>query len=81
VAEGWAADLVVFDPDRVDTEPAKTRYDLPGGSLRLFAESTGVAHVFVNGQEVVTDDRLTGALGGTVLRSGLETDTVTVPGG
>jgi N-acyl-D-aspartate/D-glutamate deacylase len=58
LAEGWLADLVVFDPERVDTENATTRYDLPGGNLRLYAESTGVEHVFVNGREVVTEGKL-----------------------
>jgi N-acyl-D-aspartate/D-glutamate deacylase len=81
LAEGWLADLVVFDPERVDTENATTRYDLPGGNLRLYAESTGVEHVFVNGREVVRSDELTGDLAGTTLRSGRHTETVTVPGG
>jgi N-acyl-D-aspartate/D-glutamate deacylase len=81
VATGWHADLVVFDPATVGSEPARARHDLPGGGLRLYAEGTGVAHVFVNGREVVTDGRLTDELAGTVLRSGRDTDTVTVPGG
>ena len=31
VAEGWHADLVVFDPATVDSAPARARHDLPGG--------------------------------------------------
>jgi N-acyl-D-aspartate/D-glutamate deacylase len=81
VAEGWIADLVMFDPDDVGSEPARARYDMPGGGCRLFAESRGVRHVFVNGHEVVADDKMTGDLGGAVLRSGVDTETVTVPGG
>ena len=38
-----------------------------------------MAHVLVGGVEVARDSRLTGALPGTVLRSGTDTDTVTVP--
>jgi N-acyl-D-aspartate/D-glutamate deacylase len=78
IVAGGHADLVVFDPERVASEPALARHDLPGGGERLYAGSTGIAHVFVNGTEVVTDGALTGATGGTVLRSGRDTDTVSV---
>ncbi|HEV8297360.1 MAG TPA: amidohydrolase family protein [Acidimicrobiales bacterium] len=81
VCEGWYADLVVFDPDRIGSEPARARHDLPGGGLRLYAEAVGVAHVFVNGTEIVRDNVITGEPAGTLLRSGRDTDTVTVPGG
>ncbi len=75
VAEGWWADLVVLDPERIGPGPMRTRHDLPGGASRLYAEATGIEHVLVNGIEVVTDDRLTGALPGRVLRSGADTRT------
>ncbi|HVW81134.1 MAG TPA: amidohydrolase family protein [Mycobacteriales bacterium] len=78
VAEGWHADLVVFDPDTVDSAPARARDDLPGGGMRLFAEGVGIKHVFVAGVEIVTDDVLTGATPGTVLRSGRDTETVSI---
>ena len=39
VAEGWTADLVVFDPDRRRQRPAQARHDLPGGGERLYAEA------------------------------------------
>jgi N-acyl-D-aspartate/D-glutamate deacylase len=80
VAEGYWADLAVFDPGRVGPESMRTRCDLPGGASRLYAGATGMSHVLVNGTEVVTDDTLTGALAGTVLRSGTDTRTVGVPG-
>jgi N-acyl-D-aspartate/D-glutamate deacylase len=81
IAVGWAADLVVFDPEQVGTAPARARYDLPGDNLRLYAEAEGIEHVFVNGREIVTSDKFTGDSGGTLLRSGRDTETVTVPGG
>ena len=81
VAPGWCADLVVFDPETVGHGPERTRQDLPGGAARLYAESTGVEHVYVNGVGVVDAGRITGATPGTLLRSGRDTDSVTVPGG
>jgi N-acyl-D-aspartate/D-glutamate deacylase len=76
VAEGGFADLVVFDPDTVDSGPAHRVYDLPGDSLRLTAKSTGVKRVFVNGRTVIIDGAPDGALPGRVLRSGRDTETV-----
>jgi N-acyl-D-aspartate/D-glutamate deacylase len=80
VAEGFWADLVVFDPAAVDHDALQTRRDLPGGAARLYAGATGIEHVLVNGIEVVSDGRLTGATPGRVLRSGADTLTVGVPG-
>ncbi len=78
VAEGWHADLVVFDPARIDSEPARLVADMPGGGERLVAGSRGVAHVLVSGTEVVADGDDTGARPGRALRSGVDTDTVTL---
>lgn len=78
IAEGWHADLVVFDAARVATLPTTVLDDLPGGGERLHAGSQGVDHVFVGGHEVVTDGAVTGARPGRVLRSGRDTDTVSL---
>ena len=81
VAEGFWADLVVFDPTKVDHGTERTRDDLPGGTSRLYAEAEGIEHVMVNGTEIVGHGAFTGDTPGSVLRSGTDTDTVTVPGG
>jgi N-acyl-D-aspartate/D-glutamate deacylase len=79
VAPGWFADLVVFDPEEVGSGPTEVRRDLPGGGERLCAASRGIAHVFVGGREVITDGIDTGERSGRVLRSGHDTETVTLP--
>jgi len=76
VAEGYQADLVLFDPDTVDAAPAAVHRDLPGGAPRLFANAVGIEHVLVNGVEVVAHGERTGERGGTLLRSGRDTETV-----
>jgi len=76
ISEGLRADLFVFDPETVASEPATLVQDLPGGSPRLIADSIGVVRVLVNGTETVADGKPTGNLPGTLLRSGRDTVTV-----
>ena len=78
LAEGWHADLVVFDPDTVAPGPVATRHDLPAGAGRLYGEAVGVASVIVNGAEVVSDGRYTDARPGHLLRAGRDTEQVTL---
>ncbi|MCX5376630.1 amidohydrolase family protein [Streptomyces sp. NBC_00091] len=76
ITEGYHADLVLFDPERIDAGPATLVHDLPGDSPRLDARATGIVSVRVNGVETVRDDEVTGAIPGIVLRSGRDTRTV-----
>jgi N-acyl-D-aspartate/D-glutamate deacylase len=76
LAEGYAADVLVFDPATVDSEPARLVHDLPGDTPRLFAGSHGVVRVLVNGIETVRDGEATGAVPGALLRSGQDTKSV-----
>ncbi len=77
VAEGYFADLVLFDSDEVGATDVELVFDLPGDSKRLYSEATGIKRVMVNGVTTVIDGEATDELPGIVLRSG--TDTVTVP--
>jgi N-acyl-D-aspartate/D-glutamate deacylase len=72
---GWHADVIVIDPATVASDEVGMRYDLPGGAGRLYAGAQGIDDVVVNGTPVVRDGRLTGALPGSVLRSGRDTHT------
>ncbi|NIQ38501.1 MAG: amidohydrolase family protein [Proteobacteria bacterium] len=59
IAEGFFADLVVFDPDRIID---RATYENP----RQFSE--GIHYVIVNGQVLLDDGKLTGNRPGKVLR-------------
>jgi N-acyl-D-aspartate/D-glutamate deacylase len=76
LAEGARADIVVFDPETVDSAGPRRVFDLPGDSMRLTADSVGVEHVLVNGVETIRAGNPTGAITGRVLRSGRDTHTV-----
>ncbi len=75
LVEGAFADVVVFDPDTVATGTITTRFDLPAGAGRLYAEPVGVSHVVVNGTPIIDTDGLTGERPGTLLRAGRDTAT------
>lgn len=76
IEEGFHADLVLFDPERIAADKATLVHDLPGDSPRLDAKAIGVTAVWVNGVETIRDDTVTGAVPGRVLRSGRDTATV-----
>lgn len=76
VREGFHADLVLFDPERIDAGQATLVHDLPGESPRLDSRAIGVRAVWVNGVAALRDDVVTGAVPGRVLRSGRDTRTV-----
>ena len=50
--EGYAADLLLFDPKTVGRGPKKRVFDLPGGAARLTTDAVGVHGVWVNGKLV-----------------------------
>jgi N-acyl-D-aspartate/D-glutamate deacylase len=76
LAEGWCADVVVFDPAAVAPGRVEWRDDLPAGAGRLYGEPRGIDHVVVGGVEVARGGQVTGDRPGRVLRSGRDTETV-----
>jgi N-acyl-D-aspartate/D-glutamate deacylase len=78
IAEGAHADILVIDTDTVGSGPVGTRFDLPGGAPRLYADATGIDHVIVEGVEVAAGGVYTEERPGRILRSGVDTRTPTM---
>jgi N-acyl-D-aspartate/D-glutamate deacylase len=68
--EGFAADVVVFDPDRVGAGPREVATDLPGGVRRIVRRDQGYLATLVNGQVVRREGEFSPSRPGRVLRSG-----------
>ncbi|WP_380875478.1 amidohydrolase [Sphingomonas sp. DBB INV C78] len=56
VKPGYAADLVIFDPDAIDRGPEIAVDDLPADGFRYIRRATGVEQVFVNGHRAYSRD-------------------------
>jgi N-acyl-D-aspartate/D-glutamate deacylase len=69
--EGWAADIVVFDPDRIAPMLPELVYDLPAEARRLQQKSTGLLATVVNGEVLLRNNEPTGALPGQLIRGPL----------
>ncbi|HXJ83425.1 MAG TPA: amidohydrolase family protein [Candidatus Methylomirabilis sp.] len=69
--EGFAADLVVFDPDTIGPEMPDVVCDLPAGARRLVQRARGISATVVNGEVLLRDGKHTGALPGRLLRGPL----------
>ena len=66
---GWA-DIMIFDPETIGPWRKEFVHDLPGGIGRWKALGTGVKATIVNGQPIVINGQLTGALPGHVVAPG-----------
>ena len=53
--EGYAADLMLFDPKSVARGPKRRAHDLPSGAARLTASAIGLHGVWINGQHVTNE--------------------------
>ena len=70
LAAGQAADIAVFDPEKIGSASrGERRFDLPGGAKRMVMPSHGVEYTIVNGEIVYAGGGVTGGTPGTVLRS------------
>jgi N-acyl-D-aspartate/D-glutamate deacylase len=66
--QGYAADLVVFDPATVGPCEPELVADLPAGESRLVQGATGIHYTVVNGSVLVDGGEHSGAYPGRVLR-------------
>ena len=71
LAEGFAADITIFDPETVGPNMPSVAFDLPGGARRLVQTARGYKSVVVNGQVHLKDGQPTGARAGQLLRADL----------
>ena len=71
IREGYAADLLLFDPQRVGRGAKRRVFDLPGGAPRLTTDAVGVHGVWVNGRLIADSD---GIVESTPLAGELLTD-------
>jgi N-acyl-D-amino-acid deacylase len=69
--EGFAGDVIVFDPDKIAPMLPQLEYDLPAGARRLKQKATGMLASIVNGQVLLRNNEHTGALPGRLLRGSL----------
>ncbi len=70
VLPGYAADLMIFDPDTVGTGTKELAHDFPNGAARWTSRPVGVHATIVNGVPIVLDGELQqdAGLPGHVLR-------------
>ncbi|MFQ5668133.1 MAG: amidohydrolase family protein [Candidatus Binatia bacterium] len=66
--EGKAADVVVYDFDRLNMTPVGKVHDFPAGEWRRVQRGIGYRYVLVNGQVTIENDQPTGVPAGRLLR-------------
>ena len=69
--EGYAADVIVFNPDTIAPLMPELDHDLPAGARRLKQKASGLMATIVNGEVVLRNNEHTGALPGRLLRGPL----------
>ncbi len=69
--EGYQADIVLFEEDRIRPQLPTVEKDLPGGARRLVQKAEGIRATVVNGVVAFENGEATGARSGTVLKGKL----------
>jgi N-acyl-D-aspartate/D-glutamate deacylase len=71
--EGMAADIVVYDLEKLAIGPTEIAHDVPAGEWRRVQKAEGYRWIMVNGQVTFEDGRCTGVTPGKLLRHGRAT--------
>jgi N-acyl-D-aspartate/D-glutamate deacylase len=71
LGEGYAADVIIFDPDTIGPQMPELVHDLPAGARRLKQKADGLLATIVNGQVLLRNNEHTGAEPGQLLRGPL----------
>ena len=71
ITAGYAADLIMFDPDKIGPQMPELVYDLSAGARRLKQKADGLLATIVNGQVLLRNNEHTGAEPGQLLRGRL----------
>ena len=67
---GKAADVVIYDYDKLTVGPMEVAYDFPGDEWRRIQKAFGYRYVLVNGEVTIEDDKETRHFSGRLLRRG-----------
>ena len=66
---GYAADVAIWDADKIKLGSKDMSDDIPGGDYRFSAVPDGVNYTIVNGQVLIKDKKHQGPFPGKVVRS------------
>ncbi len=70
LAEGMAADIIVYDPETLTALPQERLWDYPANEWRLVQKARGYNYIIVNGEITFIDGECTQATPGKLLRHG-----------
>ena len=68
--EGYAADVVIYDMDKLQILPAEVAHDFPANEWRRVQRAEGYRYVLLNGEVTFIDGQPTGIKSGKLLRHG-----------
>ncbi|MFL5267155.1 MAG: hypothetical protein ACJ8AH_11265 [Stellaceae bacterium] len=68
LAAGKVADITIFDPDTIASNPREPVASLPAGGVQVKRDAVGIDYVVVNGSVLLDKGELTDALPGQIVR-------------